>query len=69
MIVGGASLYALALPLADQLYMTLVDADVEGDTRFPDFDLSEWREISRRRHAPDNANSYAMEFLQLTRKR
>jgi dihydrofolate reductase len=69
MIVGGATLYALALPLADQLYLTLVDADVEGDTRFPDFDLSEWREISRRRHDPDMANSYGMEFLHLIRRR
>jgi dihydrofolate reductase len=69
MIVGGATLYALALPLADQLYLTLVDADIAGDTRFPDFDLSEWREVSRHQHAPDKANSYGMEFLQLVRRR
>ncbi|MEA3302707.1 MAG: dihydrofolate reductase, partial [Pseudomonadota bacterium] len=40
MIVGGAALYKLALPIADQLYMTLVDADIEGDASFPEFDLS-----------------------------
>ncbi len=69
MIVGGATLYKLALPFADQLYMTLVDADIEGDTSFPEFDLSLWQEISRDHFSPDEKNSYGMTFIQLIRKR
>lgn len=37
-VAGGAELYAQALPLADELVLTEVDADLEGDTRFPAWD-------------------------------
>ena len=37
-IIGGESVYAKALPMADLLYITEVDAEIEGDARFPDFD-------------------------------
>lgn len=68
MIVGGASLYALALPIADQLYMTLVDAEIDGDASFPEFDISQWRELCRSLYPPDANNSYGMEFIRLIRK-
>lgn len=47
MVIGGAELYAHALPLADRIYWTQVDAEPDGDTRFPVFDRSEWRETAR----------------------
>jgi len=50
MIIGGAEIYAATLPLADRLYLTEVDAKVEGDTLFPAFDRSLWREERRARH-------------------
>ena len=46
-VIGGAEIYALALPLADRLYLTEILADVNGDTFFPVRDEAEWREISR----------------------
>jgi len=46
-IIGGAEIYRLALPLADTLLLTHVHRQVAGDTRFPDYDHSQWREISR----------------------
>lgn len=46
-VVGGAQVYAAALPLADRLELTWVDADPTGDTRFPDVDWEEWREVRR----------------------
>jgi dihydrofolate reductase len=46
-VVGGAEVYAAALPLADRLELTHVDAEPEGDTRFPPIDWSEWRETRR----------------------
>ena len=39
-VIGGAQLYALALPLADELLLTEVDVDLPGDTFFPDWDRS-----------------------------
>ena len=47
-VVGGAQVYAAALPAADRLALTFVDADPEGDTRFPEIDWSQWREVGRR---------------------
>ncbi len=68
MIVGGAMLYKIALPIANQLYMTRVDADIEGDASFPEFDLSLWQEVSRDPYPADEKNRYGMEFVQLIRK-
>lgn len=45
--VGGAELYTQALALADRLYLTEIQADVESDAWFPDFDRSGWIECSR----------------------
>ena len=46
-IVGGAELYAQALPLADTLYITEIQNDIEGDAHFPEFDRQKWREVAR----------------------
>lgn len=42
-VVGGASIYALALPYADQLYISWIKKAYEGDTYFPDFDLTKFK--------------------------
>ena len=47
MVIGGADIYSQILPAADRLYWTQVGANVDGDTSFPDFDRSAWRESSR----------------------
>lgn len=62
MIIGGANLYGQALELADQLYLTLVDAEVEGDAFFPAFDPSVWRQVSCEEHAPDERNRFGYSF-------
>ena len=64
MVIGGASVYALALPRASRLYLTLVRAWIEGDTRFPAFDRALWRETSRVAHPADDRNGLAMDFLE-----
>src|SRR5258708_15392055 len=46
-VIGGAEIYALALPFACRLYITEIERDFEGDAFFPEFDRSRWREISR----------------------
>lgn len=46
-VIGGAGLYRAALPLADALLLTEIGRDYEGDTRFPEFDRTLWRETER----------------------
>ncbi len=47
MVIGGAQLYAEALPRATHLFLTEVDRDVEADTFFPAWNRAEWREVKR----------------------
>lgn len=50
-VIGGNAMYREALPLADDLYLTEIEANVDGDTTFPDWDRTQFREASRERHA------------------
>ena len=68
-ILGGGEIYKLALPYADILYLTIVDAKVEGDTVFPDFDESEWDKKLEERHEKDENNEYSFERWIYERKR
>ena len=62
-IIGGAEIYDLALPKADKLYLTQIDADFkEADTFFPEIDLSHWQESSRKFYEKDEENIYKMTF-------
>jgi dihydrofolate reductase len=58
-VLGGAQLYALALPMAQQLVLTEVDADLVGDTLFPVWDRSQFNEISRQAHHTDAGVPYS----------
>ena len=49
-VIGGSALYREALPLADDLYLTEIDALIEGDTSFPTWDRSQFLEVSREPH-------------------
>lgn len=42
-VAGGKSVYEQFLPFADELYITFIDEEYEGDTHFPKYDLSEWK--------------------------
>ena len=68
MVIGGAQIYALALPLAQRLYLTEVHAQVTGDVRFPDWDRSEWRESSRDKHVACDSNPYDYSFVVYERR-
>jgi len=52
-VIGGTSIFAEALPAADRIHLTEVEAEVPGDTWFPEFDRGEWTEREVERHAPD----------------
>lgn len=66
-VIGGAQLYALALPLATRLYVTRVHARIDGDVRFPALDVRAWREVARAQHPADDRHAYAMSFIELER--
>lgn len=63
MIIGGADVYRQSLPYADRIYLTEIDAAVEGDVYFPEFDLHTWRAVSRRHHPRDERHPYAFDFV------
>jgi dihydrofolate reductase len=62
-IIGGAEIYKLAMGDADRLYLTEIDADVEGDTFFPTFDKSDWNVTSRSHHPADDKHKYAFDIV------
>ena len=66
-VIGGAEIYRAALARTDRLYLTRVHAAIAGDTHFPEFDETEWREISRERHECDERHAYAYSFVVLER--
>ena len=68
-VIGGTTLFEETLPLADAIHLTEVEADVEGDTFFPAFDRSEWRETEVARHGTDERHAYPIRILELERKR
>ena len=68
-VIGGASLYAHALPRADRFYLTLVHADVAGDTRFPCFNRGGWRELERIEHVADARHAHAYSFITMERRK
>jgi len=67
-IIGGSAIFEEALPHADVIYLTEVDADVQGDVYFPPFDRSRFRETELERHAADERHAYPFRILKLERK-
>nr|AIA14480.1 Dihydrofolate reductase [uncultured bacterium] len=57
-VIGGGEVYRLALPFADRIHLTLVEAQIEGDTTFPALDAREWMLNSEERHPADARNEY-----------
>jgi dihydrofolate reductase len=61
-VIGGADLFVQALPQADRLYVTWVEADVSGDTLLPPIDLSVWRLVEETAVPADVKNDYPTRF-------
>jgi dihydrofolate reductase len=64
---GGAGIYARALPLARRIYKTEIHASPDGDTRFPEFNLGEWREVTRETHAAGGEGEPPHDYVTLER--
>ncbi|MCK5908603.1 MAG: dihydrofolate reductase [Caulobacter sp.] len=66
-VIGGRALFELALPKAKRLYLTEVDAQVDGDVHFPVFDENAWTEVRREAHAAGDGDDHAFVFRVLER--
>jgi len=66
-VIGGAAVFAEALPRAKRLYLTEVEAEVEGDVRLPPIDESRWREVRREPHPASEQDQYPFTFRVLER--
>ena len=68
MIIGGAAIYALALPRASRIYLTEIHGAVDGDTYFPAWERSEWRELSRQFVPRSGEATHDVSFVVLERR-
>jgi len=61
-VIGGEAMFREALPLADRIYLTRIDAELAGDTFFPEVDLSRWRETDRQEMPAGPGNPLAWTY-------
>lgn len=67
-VIGGAALYAAALPLADELLLTEIDADFEGDVHFPEWPRDAFVEVGRQAHQAAAPNAFGFAFVAYQRR-
>ena len=65
MVIGGEQIYRMTIDLADRIYLTQVDTDVEGDAFFPNIDLNNWSQTSVK--LPESIDKHPYQFLVLDR--
>lgn len=68
MVIGGGRIYEQLLPLAQRLYLTHIDAEVEGDTHFPEYEPDEWQPVFSEFRDADEKNSHGCFFEILERR-
>lgn len=61
-VIGGGELYRAALPMADRLYLTVVDAEPAGDTRMPEFEAARWKLVESRQFGRDARHAHDYRF-------
>lgn len=62
MVIGGGAIYKHCMPAATRLYITHINAEVAGDTQFPEYDLNEWNKVSSDVRLADENNKYDVDF-------
>ena len=69
MVIGGGAIYEHCLPAADRLYITHIDANVDGDTQFPAYDTeNDWQKVSAEFRPADEKNAYDLDFCVYNRR-
>ncbi|MCY4096093.1 MAG: dihydrofolate reductase [Gammaproteobacteria bacterium] len=67
-VIGGSAIYEAALPVADRLVETIIEAEIDGDVYFPAYDANEWLEVSRTHHPADERHEHAFDIIVRERK-
>lgn len=67
MVIGGGEIYRLFLPLADRVYLTRVNVEVDGDTLFPELDSATWREVEREECSAGEGNDHDFAIVTYSR--
>jgi dihydrofolate reductase len=67
-VIGGAEIYRLVLPVARRIYLTHVHADVPGDITFPEFDSTQWADVECSSQPADDEHAYPLTFVTLERR-
>ena len=67
MVIGGGGVYSQMLPMADRIYMTRINATVDGDTFFPELDDNEWQVVDRVDFPADESRQFGFSFVTLDR--
>jgi dihydrofolate reductase len=67
-VIGGAELYAQALPVADRLVLTEIDRDFDGNVHFPAWERAAWREVAREHHRAEPPNDFDFSFVTYERR-
>lgn len=62
MVIGGGAIYQHCLPAANRLYITHIEADIEGDTQFPFYDENVWKKVVSNKFLADEKNQYNLDF-------
>ena len=62
-VIGGSEIFSQFLPYAKRMYITHIYEDFEGDTHFPEIDMSEWKLVSKEKGIKDEKNPYDYEFF------
>ncbi len=66
-VIGGAEIYALALPIAGRLCLTEIERDFDGDTFFPEFNRAQWHEVSRESQVLEGGDGFRYAFVEYRR--
>ncbi|MBA6287993.1 type 3 dihydrofolate reductase [Colwellia sp. MB3u-4] len=62
MVIGGGAIYQHCLAAAQRLYITHINADIDGDTHFPEYDLTVWQKVASDIRPSDEKNLYQLDF-------
>lgn len=68
MVIGGGAIYTHCMKAATRLYITHIDAEIDGDTRFPEYNIAEWIQVSSEKRIADDKNKYDLDFCVYDRK-
>tara|TARA_B100000965_G_C19181365_1_gene578950 strand:+ start:73 stop:558 length:486 start_codon:yes stop_codon:yes gene_type:complete len=67
-VMGGANLYSQTLIKAERLFITEINADLNGDTFFPKYNRNQWEEVKRKNFNADEENEFDYSFTILERR-